>query len=606
MDLEKNYVSTYKNQAYRLNLENTVISKGEAFQLLVAIELNVYHWEDVPPKIRKHILIKDLKDKGISLVDISKYIVYQVKYYNKSKLNLKDITNFLTYKDYVLNEKYSGILITNSECKICSELKTIIKKGKLNFQQFDYDYLYNKHLSDYNPSNINKVITEIDIRYYQNECKNLVLQNVEQKEFKLELTCGAGKSFIILQIIESKLKLNQESKFIIFCNTLDLCKQTKKMFDNYKIKNIFVGDGNNYMPDFSVIICSYNSNQKIPRTIVFDYIIIDEAHHLEEETVFYKQIRELKYKQLLNFSATFKNKLNIDYQYTLRQAINDNYLSDYRLIFEIFDNEIYNKGLIQIIKDKIISWTPMFIYFNTTKRASLFNNLLQQSGIKSEFICGEHPSSFREKVRQDIEEQKIDILCLCGVYNEGISINSLKSVMFGDLRNSDINKIQISMRASRLYPTKMNYNIIYPLNKNQDFRSILDTYIKIDSELKNNIDQFSNAYVEMRHHTLNENLDLIHSEYCNDEIYNNLTNNIYSTKEKKVIEFLNWLKINEDQIPKSGIKFKDGSDMGNFWYNIKSKQQINKSPYDQLKINDALILNYKKYLDKKLSKSIEN
>ena len=80
MDLEKNYVSTYKNQAYRLNLENTVISKGEAFQLLVAIELNVYHWEDVPPKIRKHILIKDLKDKGISLVDISKYIVYQVNF----------------------------------------------------------------------------------------------------------------------------------------------------------------------------------------------------------------------------------------------------------------------------------------------------------------------------------------------------------------------------------------------------------------------------------------------------------------------------------------------------------------------------------------------
>ena len=606
MELEKNYISTYKNRAYRLNLENTDIDKYEAFQLLVAIELNVYHWEDVPPKIKKHILIKDLKDKGISLVDISKSIVYQVNYYNKSKLNLKDITNFLTYKDYVLNDIYSGILITNSECKICSELDTIIKKGKLNFKQFDYNYLYKKHLSDYNPISINKNIGKVDTRYYQNECKDLILQNKIKKEFKLELTCGAGKSFIILQIIESKLKLKKESKFIIFCNTIDLCKQTKKIFDNYKIKNIFVGDGNKYKPDFSVIICSYNSNRKIPREIVFDYLIIDEAHHLEEENVFFKQIRELKYKQILNFSATFKNKLNIDYQYSLRQAINDNYLSDYRLIFEIFDNENYNNGLVQIIKEKLISWTPMFIYFNTTKRAQTFNNLLRQYEIKSEIISGEHPSSFREKVRKDIEEQRIDILCLCGVYNEGISINSLKSVMFGDIRNSDINKIQISMRASRLNHNKMNYNIIYPLNNNQDFTKILNTYIKIDSELKNNIEKFSNAYVEMRNHFLNENHDLIYSEYCNDEIYNNLTNNLISNKEKKVVEFLYWLKINEDKIPKLGIKFKDGSDMGSFWYNIKSKLKINKQPYNQLKINNALTQNYKKYLEKKLSKAIQN
>ena len=599
--LEFNYIQSYLNKAYKHHQEDTPQERGKTFEFLIALKLNIYHWDDAAPTIRKQILIKEdwVRDRGIDLVDIENNKVFQVKLYEKSTLGWGNISTFLAYVAYVLTDNYSPILITNTNCKLGKIIINLLDEKKIQLQQYNYQELYQEFLSTYEFIHENIINTEIENRYYQKDCINNIINHPEQKEFKCELACGTGKSYIMLDLIKITLESNNDFKFIIFVNTTDLGNQTLNLFKSNGVNTILVGDNNNYHHDYSVIICIYNSNKKIPNTINFRYLIIDESHHLENKSsTFIQEIKSLKYQQLINFSATFRNKDNIDYSYTLRQGINDNYLSDYRLVFEIFSGENYQKALVNVIKDRLISWSPMFIYFNSTERAKKFNQLLLDSNLKSEFICGQDNSTIRNRVRQDIEEQKLDILCLCGVYNEGISINCLKSVIFGDLRYSQINKIQIAMRASRKHHTKTHYNIIFPVSntqyeKNQDLKDILNTFTSIDSELKENIKNHPKAYLEMKCHNINEHDEITDSHFCNEEVYDSFNQKILSTIEQKVMELLQWVEINQ----KTPIKehkelFSDGSNIGIFWQTIKDDQKIEQTPYDLLKSNPILMCSY--------------
>ena len=571
--LKDNYIQSYLNKAYKHHQDDSPQEKGKAFEYLTALKLNIYHWDDAAPIIRKQILIKDDwgRDRGIDLVDIENNKVFQVKLYESSTLGWGNISTFLAYTAYVLSDNYLPILITNTNCKLGKVIKNLLDDNKFKLQQYNYQELYQEFLSTYEFTPENIINTEIENRYYQKDCINHIINHPEQKEFKCELACGTGKSYIMLDLIKITLESNDNLKFIIFVNTIDLGNQTLNLFKSNDVNTILVGDSNNYCDNYSVVICIYNSNNKIPNTINFRYLIIDESHHLENESsTFIQEIKNLKYQQLINFSATFRNKDNIDYSYSLRQGINDNYLSDYRLVFEIFSGENYDKSLVNVIKDRLISWSPMFIYFNTTERANNFNKLLLESNLKSEFICGQDNSTIRNQVRQDIEEQKLDILCLCGVYNEGISINCLKSVIFGDLRHSQINKIQIAMRASRKHQTKTHYNIIFPVSntqyeKNQDLKDILNTFTSIDSELKENIKNHPKAYLEMKCHNINEHDEITDSHFCDEEIYDSFNQKILSTIEQKVVELLQWVEINQKPpLQQCNELFSDGSKIGGF------------------------------------------
>ena len=598
--LEDNYIQSYLNKAYKHHQDDSSQEKGKAFEFLIALKLNIYHWDNVAPIIRKQILIKeDLRDKGIHLVDIENKKVFQVKLYESSRLGWANISTFMAYQAYLLNDNYSAILITNTNCNLCKEIITLVDEKKLKLQQYNYQELYQEFLSTYKFTPENIINTEIENKYYQKDCINYIINNPEQKEFKCEFACGTGKSYIMLNLIKITLEVNSDLKFIIFVNTIDLGNQTLKLFKSAGVNTILVGNSYNYNDNYSVIICIYNSNKKIPNIINFRYLIIDESHHLENESsTFIREIKNLKYQQLINFSATFKNKDNIDYSYTLRQGINDNYLSDYRLVFEIFSSENYYKTLVNVIKEKIISWTPMFIYFNSRERGEKFNQLLVDSNLKSEFICGKDTSTIRNQARQDIEDQKLDILCLCGLYNEGVSINCLKSVIFGDLRNSQINKIQIAMRASRKHQNKTHSNIIFPVietpyNENKKLKEILNTFTSIDSELKENIKNYPKVYLEMKKNNINNNEEIIESYFCDEEIYNSFNQKKLSTIEQKVIELLQWVETNP-KLPllMSNEHFLNGSNIGNFWDKIKLKKKIDKHPYNKLKNTPILMKDY--------------
>jgi len=103
-------------------------------------------------------------------------------------------------------------------------------------------------------------------------------------------------------------------------------------------------------------------------------------------------------------------------------------------------------------------------------------------------LIGNDTDDKRKRIKRGVLSNTISIVSLCGMFNEGISIDNLQTVIFGDLRHSRINKIQIAMRASRLHPTKPFYRIIIPINnddlKGNDIKKIINSFEEIDENIR--------------------------------------------------------------------------------------------------------------------------
>jgi len=111
------------------------------------------------------------------------------------------------------------------------------------------------------------------------------------------------------------------------------------------------------------------------------------------------------------------------------------------------------------------------------------------------------------------------------MFNEGISIDNLQTVIFGDLRHSRINKIQIAMRASRLHPAKPFYRIIIPINnddlKGENIKDIINSFEEIDENIRTAIKNKSQTRIKINIHNSDNDIKL-DADYLWEEIYTRL------------------------------------------------------------------------------------
>ena len=164
------------------------------------------------------------------------------------------------------------------------------------------------------------------------------------------------------------------------------------------------------------------------------------------------------------------------------------------------------------------------------------------------------------------------------------------------------------MRASRLYPNKTHYNVVFPVSQNQYYEDhnlidLLKSFTIIDQDLKYNLKHFPHALISMRNHKINTDNQLEKSEFCDEETFDSLNKKVLSTIEIKVQELLQNVE-QHHKIPSAtgNHTFTDGSNMGTFWHTIKQDQKLDQPPYNQLKDNQILLNYYQKYLEKKNSK----
>ena len=526
----------YKNNYLRLIKQyisgnNQCFPKHKVFEILSAIDLDMILWDDLPPDFDTKFNVPHKMDYGVDLITLEYDKCCQVKLYNEnSRITWTDISKYYAYSKGILKID-NMILYKKNEPKIDKMGEKLIQNNNIQvIRKEDFDDLIDKYSTDINridcSTSSSTSSSSLEERHYLLECYKIFNESTESQLY-FQLPCGTGKSYIMLYILSKYIQEHPESRHIIFCPWIDLAKQTYELFVTNNIKTDFIGDGKHSITEASnVIVCINMSVSHIPSDIEITYKIIDEAHHLEsEDSQIRKQINKLQCIKELNLSATFHNQECLDFNYPMNEAIEDGYISDYQMVIGYFESGDKTDELVSLIKNHT-EWSPMFVYFNTTEKCKVFNDKLKQVNIKSTYITGDTPSIEREQTKTDIESDKLQVVCLCGVYNEGVSIDCLQTVVFGDLRHSQINKIQIAMRANRKHSCKPFYRVVLPVVESdfseKDIQELIRTFAEIDTRLVEDIRNKNQLRVKLIMNDGSNEANLENAELLYEQVYDRM------------------------------------------------------------------------------------
>jgi hypothetical protein len=188
---------------------------------------------------------------------------------------------------------------------------------------------------------------------------------------------------------------------------------------------------------------------------------VDEAHHCVENGARAKLDAALDAPRFLELSATFPKGVHVHFKVSMREAIDEGVVADYRVrVVELTAEGEKRAAILTIFKERYVDWGPSLAVFNDVQGTRDFARALREAGIEAESVDADTPASVRKQIAERLETGETSVVCCCGCWNEGVDIQALRSVVFCDARDSDVNKRQLAQRASRLHPCKPYYNIV--------------------------------------------------------------------------------------------------------------------------------------------------
>ena len=215
----------------------------------------------------------------------------------------------------------------------------------------------------------------------------------------------------------------------------------------------------------------------------FSLVILDEVHIGAADT-FLAVLRSFTSKYFLGQSATtwrtdkmhpllwsIFGKLNFEYE--LNSAIDDGYLvrpivkivptkrkyneNNYQSIIKNMKNDDERNYLIaEIVID---APKPCLVLTNQVTHQSKIRKAFNEYKIFSYFLNGKNTMTERNTVLNKLKEGKTDVVCTTPIWNQGVDIPSLKSVVLAFPTRSDVVLIQKIGRAIRKSPKKYGCTI---------------------------------------------------------------------------------------------------------------------------------------------------
>lgn len=212
--------------------------------------------------------------------------------------------------------------------------------------------------------------------------------------------------------------------------------------------------------DAKLIFCVYNSIEHV-LPYKFDYVFIDEAHKIfkprlldrsrKTQPYIYQIQNDLKYRYLFNFSATL-NQADLDYKYSMQEAIDDKVVVDYKLNIIIQERGKTKFDHIANYANQV-KGKKCLIYCNSLLSCQMISELLG-----CQYISGLMGNTERQTIIADFRDNK-KFLASCRTLAEGIDYPFIDAVLFAEERNSQTDIIQCIGRAQRMLPGKSEANV---------------------------------------------------------------------------------------------------------------------------------------------------
>jgi superfamily II DNA or RNA helicase len=337
------------------------------------------------------------------------------------------------------------------------KLVEALKQGK-----FSKEYTFTTSYFDIKPFHYqNEILEKLEVeRSVHNRYRNLLVA-----------ATGTGKTVISAFDYKNFRSINKSSKLLFVAHRKEILQQAKATFQGVLKDNNF-GDlwvdgmepnSNEYV--FASVQTLNNRLKDITLTPeYYDFIIVDEVHHISAST----------YRPIINY---FKPKVLLGLTATPERMDNENILEDFcnRIAAEIRLPEALNKKLLSPfqyfgITDSIdltnVKWekgkyvaselTSLYTKNNirvgeiisnldkytndindvraigfcvTIEHASFMAEKFNLAGLKAEYLTAKN-SSERDRIREQFKKKEFNYLFVVDIFNEGVDIPEIDTVLF--------------------------------------------------------------------------------------------------------------------------------------------------------------------------------
>ncbi|WP_300343505.1 DEAD/DEAH box helicase family protein [Fusobacterium sp.] len=312
---------------------------------------------------------------------------------------------------------------------------------------------------------------------------------------KAMIVVGTGLGKTYLAVFDS---MNYK-KILIIAHRDEILKGAKNSFENvYKDERtygFFNGERKECGRDItfasiSTICKKEYLNRNYFDENYFDYIVVDEFHHSSSKS-YLKVLEYFKPKFLLGLTATPDRNdngnvyklcdYNIAYECDFRVGINNGWLVpfEYYGIYDSIDysaipwrsgkydllaleNALIVEKRLSLIYDKYIEFRKKYSigFCASVKHCQVMNEYFKRKGIKSEIIIGETPIAKRQDIIEKFKSKEIDIIFTVDIFNEGVDIPEIDSILFLRPTNSYTIFIQQLGRGLRTYEGKEKLRVL--------------------------------------------------------------------------------------------------------------------------------------------------
>lgn len=333
----------------------------------------------------------------------------------------------------------------------------------------------------------------MELRPYQEKAKTKVFEHWESGNSKtlLVLPTGCGKTIVFAKITEDCVRMG--ARVLILAHRGELLEQASdKIFKATGLKcavekaeetcidswyRVVVGSVQTLMRDKRL-------NQFEPD--YFDYIIIDEAHHVLSES-YLKILAHFNEAKVLGVTATpdrgdMKNLGQVfdslAYEYTLPEAIKEGYLSPIKAVtiplkldlssvatqagdFKASDIDTALDPYLYQIAEEMKNYCKnrkTVVFLPLVKTSQKFRNILNLQGFRAAEVNGN--SADRSNILKDFDEDKYNVLCNSMLLTEGWDCPSVDCIIV--LRPTKVRSLYCQMvgRGTRLCEGKTELLLI--------------------------------------------------------------------------------------------------------------------------------------------------
>jgi superfamily II DNA or RNA helicase len=333
---------------------------------------------------------------------------------------------------------------------------------------------------------------------FREDQKNALMLIKKKYRGNIVATTGSGKTIVANGIFSMFTK----SSILFLCHTTDILNQTCKSIKKYLPDRTYfaVGGGRKtdwkqikrHKKDAPIVVATIQTFSNLNPTLYadfFDITIVDEVHHVNSKKSQYGNVMELnlsprkygltatepkKQREALTNEGFFGPiifELNMDE--AIEKGINakpvvnlvpvpyDPRISDecgkvYKKLYQqgIVENSKRNKLIYRLTRKSIRKKEVTLIIIEKTMHGKILQSLFSKNGLEIPFVYGKTPKDERERVKEDLKNEKIKCAICSRVWREGTNIPSLRHIINAHGMKEEKIIIQAMGRGLRTFKDK--------------------------------------------------------------------------------------------------------------------------------------------------------